>query len=50
LTNHLKKIHNKNDSSATEEFLDATSYSEELDMEESVLRNIDSSVQLSGQA
>ena len=41
LTNHLKKIHNKNDSSATEEFLDATSYSEELDMEESVLRNID---------
>ena len=41
LTNHLKKVHNKDNLSATEEFLDATSYSEELDMEETVLRNID---------
>ena len=39
-TNHLKKIHNKDDSSVTEEFLDATSYSEDLDMEETVLRNV----------
>ena len=41
VTNHLKKVHNKDASSATEEFLDATSYSEELDMEETLLRNAD---------
>ena len=40
LSNHMKKIHNKDDSPIPQGFLDNTSYSEELDMEETVLRNV----------